>query len=252
MNTWAGKKPRVQLIDSLRGLALLSMIVYHGCYDAVSIFGLDWPWFDSHAAYIWQQSILWTFLLLSGVSCHFSRDSLKRGLIVLACGLLITVVTCLFLPQERILFGVLHLIGCAMILFALGKRFWQRIPPWAGAIACICLFLLTRPITGGYLWLGPFGELALPAVLYEDGLFFALGFPGPQFWSADYVPLLPWFFLFMTGYYLWPLLRDRAPLQRVFALRLPLLAALGRRSLPVYLIHQPLLMAVLYLLFLIL
>ena len=51
------KSERLALLDSLRGLTLVSMILYHACWDAVYMLGADWVWYGSRAAYIWQKSI---------------------------------------------------------------------------------------------------------------------------------------------------------------------------------------------------
>ena len=58
---------RYQLLDTLRGLCLLSMVAYHGMYDLVDIFGLPSSWYWGRPGYLWQQSICWTFILLSGM-----------------------------------------------------------------------------------------------------------------------------------------------------------------------------------------
>ena len=50
-------KQRYEVLDTIRGLALLSMICYHAAWDLVYLFGADWPWYHSAAAHIWQQSI---------------------------------------------------------------------------------------------------------------------------------------------------------------------------------------------------
>ena len=60
------KKSRVEWLDSIRGITLISMILYHAVWDIVYIAKVDWDWFKSDGAYIWQQSICWTFILLSG------------------------------------------------------------------------------------------------------------------------------------------------------------------------------------------
>ena len=68
MRRYTGKKRDVRrwaALDNLRGLTLLSMIAYHACWDMVYLFGADWGWYRSAAAYVWQQSICWTFILLS-------------------------------------------------------------------------------------------------------------------------------------------------------------------------------------------
>ena len=110
------KSERLALLDSLRGLTLVSMILYHACWDAVYMLGADWAWYGSRAAYIWQQSICWTFILLSGFCIPFSSKLLKRGLTVFGAGALVMAVTCLFLPEDRVIFGVLTLIGSCMLL----------------------------------------------------------------------------------------------------------------------------------------
>ena len=56
---------RIAALDALRGLTLLSMIAYHTCWDLVYLFRMDWEWYRGTGAYIWQQSICWTFILLS-------------------------------------------------------------------------------------------------------------------------------------------------------------------------------------------
>ena len=89
---------RLALLDSLRGLTLISMILFHACWDAVYLLGANWPWYGSRAAYIWQQSICWTFILLSGFCIPFSSKLLRRGLEVFGAGALVMAVTCILLP----------------------------------------------------------------------------------------------------------------------------------------------------------
>ena len=56
-------KERYVLLDSIRGITLLSMILYHGMFDLVEIYGLHIPWFVERPGYVWQQSICWIFIL---------------------------------------------------------------------------------------------------------------------------------------------------------------------------------------------
>ena len=101
-------RERLALLDSLRGLTLISMILYHASWDAVYMAGADWPWYRSRAGFIWQQSICWTFILLSGFCVPFSSRLLKRGLEVFGAGALVMLVTNLVLPEDRVIFGVLN------------------------------------------------------------------------------------------------------------------------------------------------
>lgn len=97
-------KERYVLLDSIRGITLLSMILYHGMFDLVEIYGLHVPWFGDRPGYVWQQSICWIFILLSGFCWNLGKRHLKRGLVISAWGLLITGVTYAFMPSEKILF----------------------------------------------------------------------------------------------------------------------------------------------------
>ena len=82
----------------------------------------------------------------------------------------------------------------------------------------------------------------LPATLYRNLLTTYLGFPHRGFFSTDYFPLLPWFFLFVTGYFLHRVLDQRNLTQRLFARgRVPVLNWMGNHSLIIYLLHQPIL-----------
>ena len=74
-------------LDSLRGLTLFSMIAYHLCWDLVYLRGLPWAWYNGFWAYIWQQSICCTFILLSGYCWQMGRHPLRRGLMSFCGGL---------------------------------------------------------------------------------------------------------------------------------------------------------------------
>ena len=91
-------KERYVLLYSIRGITLLSMILYHGMFDLVEIYGLHVPWFGDRPGYVWQQSICWIFILLSGFCWNLGKRHLKRGLVISAWGLLITGVTYAFMP----------------------------------------------------------------------------------------------------------------------------------------------------------
>ena len=112
----ATRSGRLALLDCIRGITLISMILYHACWDAVYIVGADWPWYLSRGSYIWQQSICWTFIFLSGFCIPFSGKLLKRGLMVFSAGALVMLVTNILLPEDRVVFGVLTLIGSCMLM----------------------------------------------------------------------------------------------------------------------------------------
>ena len=250
-------KERLSLLDSLRGATLISMIVYHACWDAVYLLGADWPWYYSRGGYIWQQSICWTFILLSGFCIPFSRKLLRRGLIVFGAGALVMLVTNLVLPEDRVIFGVLTLIGSCMLLMIPVRELSENAEPGTGRrpglwlALFFALFVLFKDVNAGVIGTGmihrlipafPLMTLQLPQALYRNLATAYLGFPPAVFYSTDYFSLLPWAFLYMCGYELNRLLdaggRLSAP---VFRLDIPPLSFMGRHSLAIYLLHQPVL-----------
>ena len=94
-------KQRQYWIDNIRAIAMISMIIFHAVWDLVYLYGMDWAWYRSDMAFVWQQSICWTFILLSGFCWSFSRNPLKQGLMVSAGGLIVTAVTLLFSYDSR-------------------------------------------------------------------------------------------------------------------------------------------------------
>ena len=228
-------RARYQILDAIRGFALVSMMLYHAAWDLVYLFGADWPWYHGFAAHVWQQSICWTFILLSGYCWSLGRRRLRRGLTVFLCGALITAVTWLFMPENLVFCGVLTLLGASSILLCGFEPALRRVPARAGLAGSFLLFLLARDVNGGFLGFEGLRLAALPEGLYRNLFSAFLGFPPAGFFSTDYFPLLPWFFLFLTGYFLFRL----RPEDTGETAPVPLAAALGRRSLWIYMLHQP-------------
>ena len=131
-------------LDTLRGVTLISMMAYHACWDLVYIFGMDWDWYESFGAYLWQQSICWTFILLSGYCVQMGRHRLRRGLLVFCGGALVSAVTFFFMPEDLVFWGVLSLLGAAVLLTIPLEGLLQRIPARAGLAGSFLVFLLLR------------------------------------------------------------------------------------------------------------
>ena len=237
------KSSRYALLDELRGLDLISMMLYHGCWDLVYLFGLRADWYEGWPGQLWQQSICWVFILLSGFCVPFGHHTLRRGAQVFAAGALVTAVTLIFMPEDQVIFGVLTLLGSAMLLTGLLEKALQRIPPVAGLVISALLFAATRHVSWGYLGFGSW-KLFLPESLYANYFTAYLGFYPWWFYSTDYFALLPWLFLFWAGYFLHRAVgRERMePLRRSVC---PALGSLGRHSLLLYLLHQPVIYGVL-------
>ena len=123
---------RYALLDELRGLDLVSMMLYHACWDLVFLFDVNMRWYAGTPGRLWQQTICWVFILLSGFCVQLGHHTLRRGAQVFGAGALVTAVTLLFMPEDRVIFGVLTLLGSAMLLTDLLEKPLRRIPPAAG------------------------------------------------------------------------------------------------------------------------
>lgn len=130
---------RYRLLDELRGLDLISMMLYHGMWDVVFLFGVAQKWYTGRPGFVWQQSICWVFILLSGFCLPLGHHPFRRGAVVFGAGALVTAVTLLFLPEDVVWFGVLTLLArpCS------SPPRWTRCcaasrPPWAWPSAPCC------------------------------------------------------------------------------------------------------------------
>ena len=107
---------RYALLDELRGLDLVSMMLFHVCWDLVFLFDVNMRWYAGTPGRLWQQTICWVFILLSGFCAPFGRHMLRRGTVVFGAGAVVTLATLVFMPEGRVIFGVLTFLGTAMLL----------------------------------------------------------------------------------------------------------------------------------------
>ena len=243
------KVKRYAVLDLIRGFSLLNMIVYHAVWDLVYLFGFEWQWYQSQKAYIWQQCICWTFIALSGFCQPLGKHRLKNGIYVFFAGWLLTIVTKLFMPQNIVLFGVLTLIGSCALLLLLVENILKRCPPSVGLVVSMFLFVITRNVNSGYLGFESFNIYKLPNGLYRNLITTYFGFPAQDFYSTDYFSLFPWLFLYLAGYFLYHLLNQRELLCYLERKSVTVIEWLGRHSLIIYLLHQPVLYFILSIIF---
>lgn len=140
-------KQRLPFIDLIRGITIIEMISYHFLWDLVYLYNADIPWYKSHGAYIWQQSICWTFILLAGFSWHLGKKHMKRGLWAFGGGVVVSLVTAIVLPNDRVRYGVLTLIGNCILIWILLDKVLKKIPAGVGVSVNFVLFLILRSWT---------------------------------------------------------------------------------------------------------
>ena len=222
---------RIWEIDFLRGLLIPGMILIHLVYDVTVLYRLaDWRWPWWYVLLQYNYGAL--FVALSGVSVTLGSRCVRRGLTVLAWGMVCTAVTAgmylLGMADSGVLiyFGVLHCIGVCMLLWPV----FRRCPVWG-----LALIGLVMAVAGQYLRYQTF-DMAYLVVL---------GFQFPGFSSSDYFPLLPNLGYFLLGAAVGRVLyrNKHSLLDHVDQTRYPIrvLTCWGRHSLMIYLLHQPVL-----------
>jgi len=235
-------------IDCLRGFAVILMLIYHFLYD-LDFFGLADVELRSGTFYYIGRGAAFLFILISGIALSISHSRalasrasgepvenfsryLKRGLRLFSMGLVITGVTWIFFPGQYILFGILHFFGVSALLAYPFLKYEKE----------NLLFGLFFGLIGFYLKDRVFGFSAL----------LWLGFRPEGFATLDYFPLFPWFGVLLTGIFLGNSLykngkrQFKAPEADKFPGQKPL-SWIGKHSLSIYFIHQPLFIGLLIL-----
>ena len=128
-----------------------------------------------------------------------------------------------------------------MLLMMPLERYLKKAGAAVGLLMSAALFFLTRNVNRGFLGFEKWNFLKLPGEWYDNWIGTYLGFPERGFYSSDYFSLIPWFFLFLTGYFVNRLLYQKNLLLYLEAGKSKILEILGRYSLQIYVLHQPLL-----------
>jgi len=238
------KNERFWEIDLLRGIAIIMMIIFHILFDLVF---LDIVKINLYSGLnlLFLYSIGTIFLLLVGVSLSISHSRvinvlskrqiwlkfIQRGIMIFCLGLIITIFTWFYLGRGFIIFGVLHCIGLSIIFSIpfLKYRFSN-------------LFLGTILVFIG---------IVLKTMVFNFNWFLWLGFVPRGFYTVDYFPILPWFGVVLIGIFIGNILyRDN---KRNFHINdfskfklVKLFCFLGRYSLVIYFVHQPVILSLIY------
>jgi len=221
-------------LDAARGIALILMVIYHILFD-LAYFGIYTIHPEMRYAAI---PIAGAFIFIAGISLHLKAESLKRrldndelsrsllqrGALLLLIASGITLATWIYPHEGFIIWGILHLIGAGTILaipfLRLGR--WNILP--AALILIIWLFLY--PVSGP--------DYLIP-----------LGIHPPGFYSLDYEPIIPWFAVMLLGIATGSILYTKNIARREMKKPVQALAFIGRHTLIIYLIHQPIIILLL-------
>ena len=251
MEKAAQAKKRIHFLDELRGFAVLCMIFYHAFYIIGSFFGAEWAnnFFEFFMPV--QPFFAGIFIFLCGVSCSLSKNNLKRGAILLAIALGMTLVTAVIMPKLgffdcEIYFGILHFLSVSIIIYAFLSKSVSKLSPFAGILLCAVLYAFTSGIGSGKLEYGELLTLNIPDNLYQSNILMPFGIYSVSFYSADYFPLLPNIFIFFAGVFAGIHFTKTGYHEQFYKRRIPFFAFLGKKALIIYVIHMPVIYAIAY------
>ena len=235
-------KDRFWEIDFLRGFAIILMIFFHILYDLNFFSITNFRIYSGIILYIARLSAS-IFVVLAGISLSISYSKsknwlktndiilkfIKRGLKILFLGMIISVITWFYIPRGFVVFGILHFIGTSIILSLIFIRY--RV--------INIIFGLFFIIVGFYL----------KSLTFDFNILIPLGFIPNNFWTIDYFPLFPWFGIFLIGIsignIIYPDFKRKYEIKDLSKkLLVKSFCFLGRNSLLIYFLHQPIIIGI--------
>jgi uncharacterized membrane protein len=215
---------RIFEIDLLKVTALILMITFHIVYDLNEFVSINLN-YSSGFWYILGRISALLFIFLAGINSGFSNRPIRRGIIVFSCGLVVTVITFLFMGDLYVRFGILHFLGVNMILFPLLKRFNSLLL----LLIAISILIASK--------MEIFNNISL--IVFLKNIFGGL--------SIDYYPLFPYLSIFIFGVIMYKIYYYRKKSIFNLYVKNKLLYLISKYSLSIYLIHQPIVLGIILL-----
>lgn len=238
---------RVYLLDEIRGFAIICMVIYHAMFQLKYNFEIDVPiffeeWFD-----VIRDVFAGAFIFISGIMCRYSHNNVKRGAKCFLLGMIITFVVPFF-SEYGLTFGILHLLGISMMIYGLFEAPLEKLPAALGLLIFALLAVFTWNARYGFLGFPGF-KFDFPEAALKAKDLFPLGIISDDYSSIDYFPMMPWFFVFMCGTCVGYWFKNGSMPQTFYKSHCKWLAAVGRVTIWIYLLHIPVILGIFSLIF---
>ena len=233
------KVRRVHMIDTIRGIIIIGVVVYHTLFDLYDLFDYDLYWMESAFADFIRDFGAGVLIFISGISSLLSRNNIKRGIKTIICALILSLVTYYFVENNFIFIGILHFLGVSMLMYGLVFRYINKLPRIPTAIILFVIFVLTYNVSNGYFGIKGICEIGVPVWMRDSTFDYIMGFDGGNIFSADYYPFIPWTFLFLCGTLIGNYVKEGKIPEFLYKNICPPITYIGRKTLIIYLLHQP-------------
>lgn len=236
--------PRTAWVDALRGIAVVWMIAYHFCFDLNWYGWANWHMLSDPFWTLQRAAIVGLFMFTAGLAQVLAwrggqspRAFWRRWAQIAACAVLVSVASWWSFPNSWIYFGVLHAYALMWLLTRALARLAPSTPMWAALGLCVWLSAWWMPhLLSGTAVQSLFNTA--PANL--------LGWVSQKPLTQDYAPLAPWWGVLLlgvaAGQWWWSQGRDALRQWQATSPLGRLLCRLGRQSLWVYMLHQPIML----------
>jgi uncharacterized membrane protein len=230
---------RIRSLDMWRGLAILAMVVYHFLFF-MEMQGLLIFDFSTTSMEVFGRLVQFSFLGLVGVAISLvykrkSWDEFRyfqfiRVMIIGIWAMVFTLVSYLLFKEDFIRFGILHLISTSIFVITLFAR--RKL-----ALLFLCMALIL-------IWLGGYTGRVL-----DHNYLSIVGLYDGSFSSLDYFPIVPWLVIPVIGYLIGDWLAAVLQKLDMYLPKLEWLQFIGRNSLVIYVVHFPVVFALVYLIY---
>lgn len=256
------KNLRAFELDALRGLSIVMMLCHHFIFDVRYILNIDAFAFQNSFLFnnFFQPLFLCVFLSVSGICCQFSKNNLRRavrmGIAAMTLSVMMGVFSVLFDEGLFVFFNILHLLTVGTFIYWLIDKLEAKIARKESIQPQEIIIVQSR--NNAYFLIAAMfffiGMQVLPEISGKVDTYWLLPFgilPKDYLSMGDYLPMIPWLGVFLIGIVIGrTAYRDRKSLfpgaPPTFLKITKPFEWVGRNSLVVYLVHQPIMLAILF------
>lgn len=218
---------RITELDFFRGIALLLMVYFHTIWSMNELFGYHIAYMSWVNFFIGRISAI-GFILISGIVFSLGKFNLKRFLLLTGMSIIITVTTYRYNSDYVIRFGILHFFALSSLI----ALFFSKMNKYV-------IMGIGIGIIVAWSWISNIS-------VQSEYLFF-VGVVSKTFQSADYYPLIPWFGVYLIGMGMAKILYEKR--RNIFwkIFDFGPINFIWRHTLAIYILHQPIIIGIFYL-----